>query len=402
MVPGNIRILALASMLTGTYVSLLNTILQPFVVKYLGFDVAILGALVAVGARPSGLASSIVQPFAGAMADLIGRRRLILLGSAVGVCSMASFLLAAETRSLAPLSLGYFLLGLSLLGNPASQAMTAETVSMDPGRVNVAFSLMFFFTSLPGAVIPFLTGYLVSTAGYALLFAASAILEAVNLLALFPALRETRPTTGDPTDRASWPGFSLRNAVRLPPGFVRLFAPFAMDAFSYGLGGAIIYGMWTVTFKFTQDEIGIIYGTFCVAIVATQYFATRLLVAAGARKTLAFSESLTVVVLLGWILFQGLGPLIIISIVFGVSVATWVPAVSSLLMAASPIEEKGSIGGKLAAFRGLIAFPAPIIGGLVYSAYGFYVPLFLSVVGESITTAAILRLLPDSDGLPRP
>jgi MFS family permease len=395
LVPGNIRILALASMLTGTYVSMLNTILQPFVVNFLGLNVAVLGTLVAVGARPSGLASSIIQPVAGRLADVLGRKRLIILGSAVGVGSMISFLIAAATLSFVPLSVGYFLFGLSLLGNPASQAMTAETVAMDPVRVNVAFGVVYFFTSLPGAIVPFFVGYI----GYAVIFGVAALLETINLLVLFPQLRETRQPA-DQGEVRPLPRFSLKETIRLPAGFIRIFVPFAMDAFSWGIGGAIIYGMWTDYFKFTNEDIGLIYGTFCVSIVATQYFATRLLVTVGPRKTLAFSEFLTVVVLLGWLLSPHLIPLIGFAVVFGVSVATWVPALSSLLMAAAPVEERGSIGGKLAAFRGLAGAPAPILGGLIYGALGYYVPVFLSLTGESVTVLAILWLLPKSPASP--
>jgi hypothetical protein len=52
------------------------------------------------------------------------------------------------------------------------------------------------------------------------------------------------------------------------------------------------------------------------------------------------------------------------------------------------------VSGKLAAFRGLIGFPAPIIGGLLFSAFGYYIPVSLSLVGEAFTTVAILKLLP--------
>jgi len=400
--PGNIRIIALASMLTGIYLTMLNTFLQYFVVIYLGFSGTVLGGLVAIGARPSGLASSIIQPFAGHLADLLGRKKLIRLGSAVGVCSMVSFVFAATTRSLLPLSLGYFLLGLSLLGNPASQAMVAETVGMDPDRINVAYSVVWFFTSLPGAMIPFFVNSIVSSVGYAVIFAIAALLEASNLLLLFPHLSETRPPRPAGHDVRTVRRFSFRESVTIPRSLIRIFAPFAMDAFSFGIGGSIVYGMWAKSFGFSLEDLSLIYGVFAVSIVVGQYFATRLLLVMGTRRTLAFSEFLTVVVLLGWLLFPQLVPLLVISVVFGFSVDTWVPAVSSVLMAAAPVEERGSVGGKLAAFRGLVAAPAPVLAGLIYSAYGYYVPIFLSLVGESITTVAILKLLPESSQAPRP
>jgi len=392
---GNIRILALTSMITGVYISMLNTILQPFVVKDLGFSVATLGVLVAVGARPSGIASSVVQPFAGYLADLLGRRMLVIAGSAVGICSMLSFAVAATSHGLLPLSVGYVLLGLSLLGYPASQATIAESVSMDPGKLNVAFSVVFFFTQLPGAFVPFASGFLVTFAGYAIIFAASALLESANLLVLFTELEETGRNTrpGGPKPQLLR-RHSIRSALRIPPGSARIFAPFAMDALSFGFCGSIIYGMWADQFGFTPTDIGLIVGTLAVSVLASQYAAARILLKAGARKTLAFSEFLTVVVLCGWLLFTSVPALMLIGVIFGLSVATWVPALSSLIMTAAPADERGSMSGKLAAFRGLVGFPAPIIGGLLYNSFGYYVPVLLSLVGETATTVAILKLLP--------
>ena len=391
---GNIRILALTSMITGVYISMLNTILQPFVVKDLGFSVATLGVLVAVGARPSGIASSVVQPFAGYLADILGRRMLVIAGSAVGICSMLSFAVAATSHGLLPLSVGYVLLGLSLLGYPASQATIAESVSMDSGKLNVAFSVVFFFTQLPGAFMPFASGFLVTFAGYVIIFVASALLESANLLVLFTELEETGRNTTPEGPKPQLLRHSIRSALQIPPGSARIFAPFAMDALSFGFCGSIIYGMWADRFGFTPTDIGLIVGTLALSVLASQYAAARILLKAGARKTLAFSEFLTVVVLCGWLLFTSVPALMLIGVIFGLSVATWVPALSSLIMTAAPADERGSMSGKLAAFRGLVGFPAPIIGGLLYNSFGYYVPVSLSLVGETITTVAILKLLP--------
>ena len=393
LLKGNVRVLAFTSMMTGTYLSFLNTILQPFVVTELGFSLAILGALVAVGSRPLGIASSIAQPFGGELADRLGRKLLILLGSSVGICSMLSFLLAATTHSLVPLALGYVLLGLSLLGSPATQAMIAETVEMDPQKLNVAFSVVFFFTALPGAFIPFAAGYLAQSAGYAVLFAGAAVIEGTNIITMLAYLRETRDP-GVLTGTATRKKFSFRQVVTLPPGPARIFIPFAMDAAFYGVGGAIIFGAWSAQLGFTPGDIGLIFGVLSVSVVGSQYFATKLLLKIGTRRTLAFSEGLTVVVMAGWYLSTSLPVLLAFSVVFGFSVATWVPAVSSLLMRAAPVEERGSIGGKLAAFRGLLAAPAPIIGGVLSGAYGYQLPVAIGLVGEALTVVAILKLIP--------
>jgi MFS family permease len=391
---GNIRVLALTSMTTGTYVTMLNALLQPFVVKSLGYSVFILGILVAVGARPSGLASSIVQPFAGHLADILGRKPLIAAGSAAGIFSMASFLLAATTHDLLPLASGYVFYGLALLGYPASQASIAESVAMDQRKLKVAFSLVFLFTYLPGVVAPGIGGYIATTLGYAVLFGAAALLESANLIIFLSALRETRQPAKVADGSLGHRRFSFRRALGIPPNLMKIFAPFAMDAFSYGLGGSIVYGFWSSAFAFTPTDIGLIAATLSASIVASQYVATRILLRAGPRKTLAFSEFLTVVVLAGWLVSPTVPAAILLALIFGFSVSTWTPSLSSLLMAAAPVEERGSVSGRLAIFRGLIGTPAPLIGGYLFTAYGYYLPLTLSLVGETITAFAILKLLP--------
>ncbi len=72
------------------------------------------------------------------------------------------------------------------------------------------------------------------------------------------------------------------------------------------------------------------------------------------------------------------------------------PAQQSLLMSRSPAEERGSLGGKLAVYRGLVAFPAPIIGGFLYQALGFQAPILASLVATIITVVMIVKLLPEA------
>jgi sugar phosphate permease len=171
-----------------------------------------------------------------------------------------------------------------------------------------------------------------------------------------------------------------------------------MDAFSYGIAGSIIYGMWVRQFGYSSGDIGVIVGTLSVSTVVCQYPATKFLRMVGTRRCLAFSEFLTVVVMIGWATTGSLLVFILLSLVFGVSIATWVPALQSFLMTNAPPEERGSVGGKLAAVRGLIASPAPIIGSLLFNSYGYYLPVTLGLIGEAFTTLAILRLLPKTNG----
>jgi DHA1 family bicyclomycin/chloramphenicol resistance-like MFS transporter len=389
---GNVRVLAVTSMTTGAYVTMLNAVLQPFVVKDLGLGVFVLGMLVAFGGRPAGLASSIIQPFAGHLADVLGRKPLVVLGSLVGVMSMLSFLDAATSRSVVAVAAGYALFGLALLGNPAIQATVAESVGMGPRKVQVAFSVIFFFTYLPGIVTPGVGGYVATTMGYTILFAAAALLESANLVIFVTMLRETRPpATGSDSGGKD---FSFRQATRVPKGLGKVYIPFAIDAFSWGLGGSIIYGMWSSTFGYSASEIGVFASILSASIVGTQYLATRMLLRFGTRMTLAFAELLSVALLGEWLVYPSILALYATAVIFGLSVSTWLPSLSSLFMAVAPVEERGSVAGKLALFRGLVGAPAPFIGGFLFATYGYNVPVTLSMIGEFVAAIAILRLIP--------
>jgi len=69
----NIRVLAITGLISGVYIGMLNGVLQLFPAS-LGFGVATLGILQAVGNRFSGVAASIAQPIAGHLSDIhVGR-----------------------------------------------------------------------------------------------------------------------------------------------------------------------------------------------------------------------------------------------------------------------------------------------------------------------------------------
>ena len=127
----NFRVIAITGLISGIYIGMLNFALQLFPLT-IGLSVSAIGILQAIGSRFSGAAATVIQPLAGHYSDVHSRRRSILLGSATTVASMLCFAGAAFAHDGYLVLVAFRLYGVSVLGSPASPAMVAESVDMDP------------------------------------------------------------------------------------------------------------------------------------------------------------------------------------------------------------------------------------------------------------------------------
>ncbi|MFQ6081647.1 MAG: MFS transporter, partial [Candidatus Bathyarchaeia archaeon] len=71
----------------------------------------------------------------------------------------------------------------------------------------------------------------------------------------------------------------------------------------------------------------------------------------------------------------------------------WTPAMKTFLANKVSEEERAEAMGKLAAFRGLVGFPAPFIGGVLYDTMGFRAPIATGLIGVTLTLALIFVLV---------
>lgn len=388
----NIRVIAVTGLISGVYLGMLSFALQLFPLS-IGLGVPAIGILQAVGNRFSGLAGTVIQPLAGHYSDLHSRKGSIIVGSATTIASMLCFVGTALTGHLYLVVAAFVLYGVSILGSPASQAMVAESVALDPHRMDVAYSLIFLLGTVPGIVSPALAGAVAGTAGYLVIFAAAALLESLDLFLYWRELSETRHAVA--ADPGQGPRFSFREAFTFPRPAWGYYGALATDAFAFGISSNIIYAMAEDQFHFTAQDIGLLVAVSYLAMLATQFPATKVLIRLGPKKTLIASEALGTVLMAGWALSRNLPEFMVFSVVFGASVTTWVPGVSSLLMTHAPPKTRGGVGGKVAAFRGLVAFPAPIIGGYLYQFLGYDAPILASLVGTVVCVALMFRFLPE-------
>lgn len=388
----NIRVIAVTGLISGIYLGMFNVVLQVFPLK-LGLSVAAVGILQAIGSRFTGVAATFTQPLGGHYSDLHSRKQSIILGSVTTIVSVLFFIGAAVTGNGYLVLAAFILFGISVLGSPASQAMVAESVDLDPHKMDVAYSLIFFLGTIPGVISPYIAGSIAQTHGYVVIFVSAALLESVDLYLFWRGLTETKHVTAAEPGQGS--RFSFKEAFTFPRAFWGYYGALATDAFAFGLSSSIIYAMVETQFHFSDSDVGILVAVWYLAMLASQLPATRLLIRLGPKKTLILSEALGTALMAGWALSNNLLEFMILSVIFGVSVTTWVPGVSSLLMTHAPPKTRGGVGGKVAAFRGLVAAPAPVIGGFLFQYFGYEAPIIASFVGTAVCAGLMFRYLPD-------
>ncbi len=381
----NLRVIAGTSFLAGLSSSIMQAVWQPFVLS-LGAPMSTLGLLESLGGF-RGIVPALIQPASGWLSDCLGRKPLIALGSLANFLSISFYALAAVTGDWRLLLPGVILLGVGLASRPAASSLIAE--SAHAGRRGMAYSILMASWIAPGVLAPALGGFIADHWGFTPVFLLPLGLESLRLLLILWLLIETLGQTPGAISSNELKRVLVR--VIVPPRELRGFYwAMAADIFVWGLGGALLFGMLSQTYGFTTFQLGVMSGLLSFVWALSQLPIGRLIDRYGCKPFLALSEALGVLVVGGWLVSAGFPAFAALHACFGLIAATWVPAQQALLANSVPPKQLGEAIGRLSAFRGLIGFPAPYLGGLLYERFGFRAPILANLVGVVVTLVIIL------------
>jgi len=386
---GNIRVLAATGFLFGTYQAMLLAIWQPFVLS-LGASVSVLGVLESLGGR-FGLVGSLVQPLGGWFADRLGRKPLMVVASLVMVTGLAFDVAAAVLRMWPLLIPGALFTGLGAMGRSVRLTVTAESVEQE--QRGTAYSAVTFFFIVPGIVAPTLGGLMADRWGFLSILLAGIGFEILIILLVLRFLRETlapRPVT-----LSLWDLKGVMARVLVPPrGMWGLYLPLALDTFVWGVGSGLLFGLLTETYGFTPTQLGGLASLSSLSWAVAQLPVGRLIDRYGSKAFLLLSELLGLVAYGLWLSVTSFRAFALSYLVMGLTAATWVPAMTTLLANSVSAEERGEAMGRLFAFRGLVRFPAPVLSSMLYAWGGFRAPLvagLMGVIGVMVLIAWLVR-----------
>jgi len=386
---GNVRTLSITSLVGGTSLILLRVTLQPFVLS-LGVSMAYVGLLETFGGR-GGVVNSIIQPFAGWLSDRKGRKLFIILGSVLSLAALTFSTLASYFQLWIWLIPTIIALGLSGISLPAADSTAAESVEV--GERSMAFTVIMFFSLLPGIFASVVGGLMADQFGFTTVFLLGAILQAFNIILVWFFVRETLRTQS--AIKLSQLTESLKSLLIPIKNLRGFYLAISSDSFFWGIGAAILSGLVRKTYNFSNFQLGMMSSIFFISSAATQLPMGILVKKYGCKKLLMLSEVVGITMMIGWLMFTSFEAFAFFQILMGLVVTTWVPAIKTFLANSVSEEERAEALGKLAAFRGLVAFPAPYLGGILYDALGFAAPIMAGLVGVVFTLVLIFLLVHD-------
>lgn len=381
----NITVLVIVSLIAGIYWSLIYPVYQPFALC-LGISMTVLGFLEALRGR-MGLLSTLAQLFGGFLADKYGRKVMMITSSFMTIIGLTLHLLAAYLGSISIFVTGSIIIALSLLGVPAWSTLTMESTSRD--KRGLALSLTMFMNIVPGVIFSPIGGWISQTYNYSIIFAISAVMETVCFITMLLFLGETIEKKQVETKLKDL----LLNLVPKSRKLRKLYLVMTIDTFAWGLGSMLLYGALVKYYNFTNLELGMLSSIFSASWALTQIPAGKIADKYGAKKTLIISELLGAVTLALWFIAKDFTTFAVSHVVFGTSPALWIPAINMYTAEKAPKGKIASTIGGLSAFRGLISFPAPYIGGLLFDLAGYHLPIALNFMGTVIALIAMIFLL---------
>lgn len=383
----NLSILSATGFLSGIHTNMVSVVWQPFALS-LGASIPMLGLLTSLGGF-GGIVTSLVQPLGGWLADRIGRKPFIVWASVVLIAGYALYTLAGLTRAWTLLIPGILLLGISQLSRPARTSITAESVAAE--RRGTGFSIVQIATVLPGIFAPVLGGFIADRATATAIFPVSIVFEAMALILVARYLRETHAAPG----RAAWTDLwsVLKRAVIPPQDLLGFYVCIAGDSFVWGIALGVLFGMFKKTYSFSDAQLGAMISAMSVSMVLSQLPIGRWVDRYGSKPSMVISEALGIPLMLLWAFAHPWEILVASYALFGLVGSTWGPAVMTYVAARVPAEERAEAMGRLSAFRGVLAFPAPFIGSLLFERGGLKLPILTTLIGILFVMMGIIVLM---------
>jgi MFS family permease len=336
--------------------------------------------------------------FAGALADRVDRRRLLIVVQAYAAVATAVLTALAVAGVLDAVSLLVLLFAIgcaAALTTPAWQAIQPELVPREQFRS--AASLGGVAVDAARAIGPPIAGLLVASAGAAAVFA----INAVSFIAVIAALLAWKRTPSAPVTEREPLGQSVVGGIRYvshDPNMRRILVRAALFAFPASALWALLPVVASQQFHLRAIGYGAVLGTVGVGAIIGALVMTRLSATLSANALLALAAVVAAAGLLA-AAYLPLGVAVVLLLVAGVA---WIATLTTLTVSAQTVLPQSMRARGLAMYLvSLIGSQAlgSLVWGVVASRFGLVASLTASAVLLAVAalSVGVLPLLPETD-----
>lgn len=384
----SIPVLASIGALWGVFQNIRSVIWQPFVLS-LGVSMKSLGGLSSL----LNLIRIVAQPTIGKVSDVYGRKRFI---TSRVILILSAGILLFLTKSWQLLLIVVVLLGLEQAIYPVWSTLVAESV--DINRLGYTYSVIGTSAMAAGLIASLVAGYVAEAYGFHAVFAILAGMAFLAFLIVISKLTETKkfhPRVSDVVFRWSDLASSLIDTLKPPKHLRGFYIAMTTDLIAFGTGYFILYGMLTKEYNYTPSMLGILSSVTTGSMVLFQIPVGRYADRVGSAKYLAISQIMACVTIVMILLSKQYMILILAHALMGISASFWSPAEQAWIAKNVDPNERAQAIGSYSTFRGLLSLPAPFIGGFLFDAYGFNMPMIINLIIALIDIVLILTLIKD-------
>ena len=378
---GNIPPLLLTSLLEGSAWNMHEVVWQPFILS-LGGTTSTVGLLSSIWSA----VYSVLQFATGELTDCIGRKKVIIAYYVASILGLGFSIFAGDWVYLIPVIILYGLA--DALGEPAFSPIYAESVKEE--KIGLALSLLSLTWWLPGLYSQILGGFLGDHLGLKQVISVVLVMEVITLILFVVLVKETLKET-KPFKMTSLVD-NLKGLLS-PVGELKTFYALSMlDRFSWMISGSIFVAMIYDSYGFSLLEIGILLTAMSTITAFLVVPVGKIVDKYGCIHVIRLSALLSVIVFYSFNYARDFNSILIVQIIRGVTIALWDPATSVYLTKKVFANERGRHFGNINGLKGLVGFPAPFIGALLYETYGLSGTFTASTVGLFLTAILAFRL----------
>ncbi|MCL4393617.1 MAG: MFS transporter, partial [Chloroflexi bacterium] len=146
------------------------------------------------------------------------------------------------------------------------------------------------------------------------------------------------------------------------------------------------------------EQLGIMASVSALAWAIMQMPIGRYIDGSKIKGMMVVSEAIGVPLMFVWLTQSRFEAFAAGQVLFAATAATWTPTISTYLTRQISAAERGEAFGRLYMFRGIVAFPAPAIGGILYAWGGMQAPILANLIGIIAVIGVLIWFVPEPQG----